>query len=88
MKNKLAKTTSFQEALFPRVAHHGHKISYASKTEGAVKGSKLFRLALVPKRCTMNYGVLRTGLFYACFSTPYADFPATVIGALFKFSCT
>lgn len=86
MKNKLAKTTSFQEALFPRVAHHGHKISYASKTEGALKGSKLFRLALLPKRCTMNCGVLRTGLSYACFSTPSADFPAIVIGAFFKVS--
>lgn len=43
MKNNLAKTTSFQEDLFPRVAHHGHKKSYASKTEGAAKGSKLFK---------------------------------------------
>lgn len=62
MKNNLEKTTSFQEDLFPRVAHHGHKNSYASKTQGAVKGSKLFKPALVPKKCMMNYSVFRTGL--------------------------
>lgn len=62
MKNNLEKNTSFQQDVFPRVAHHGHKNSYASKTEGAEKGSKLFEPALLPKKCMMNCSVFRTGL--------------------------
>lgn len=71
MKNNRAKTASFQEDLFPRVAHHGHKKTYASTTEGA----SCLKLARVPKKCMMNYSVFTTGLFYACFSPPSVRLP-------------
>lgn len=71
MKNNRAKTTSFQEDLFPRVAHHGHKKTYASTTEGA----SCLKLARVPKKCMMNYSVFRAGLLYACFSPPSVPLP-------------
>lgn len=77
MKNNLENCTSFQEDLFPGVAHHGHKKSYASKTQGAMKGSKLLKPALVPKKCMMNYSVFRTGL--PVFHHLLTDFLATAV---------